>query len=213
MLKNSITCLLFIAIGVFLQGCGRSLETPFDGDVSRSPFAGMASLCVPTNGQYAEQPVTITRVVREGKAFLSEGGGCVLKSVASTWAVAQTHHAVRWEGATLIEHAPHSDSRAHLAFKSKYEAGPWPFTQSWIVLWLHSILAGSQNAPTTVLVAYKKISGTSHIELWDGAVELREAAPNVTSVLMRNRIAATRSGEEEARGAVRDFILRLRSGT
>lgn len=212
----------------FVVGCGRTIHTPLALDPTKPLSAEPEKTSKPLNpnpawpgegycfpdstGNYADT-VTIEKKGNNGQHDFAEGGGCIARPLREVWAVTHNKQTLQWKGADLTQFGSLPDGGAVFAFlfRTKYEAGPFPFRQNWLMNWYHVVKEGSVATPTKVLVTYAKVVGTSYIPYWQGKIQLTALTPRTTSFVMHDEIKAANTGPENAEGSIRDVLTHLRN--
>lgn len=202
---------------LLLSACGSSVYTPITGDPTKSgietkPKPGEGRFCkADGQGAYPLEAIVIAREAQEGDISVGEGGGCIGRPLLEAWAVTHNRESLHWSEADLLSFRRAPSTQVDFHLQTKYSAGPSPFTQEWYMEWLHTLKDGTRPQPKRVLIVYKKTLGTGYIPHWEGAIEMTEIAPNVTSFVMYNGIHAAETGPDKAAGAVRDTLTRVRT--
>jgi hypothetical protein len=141
--------------------------------------------------------------------YWAEGGGCVLKPIDQAWKLSQDQDRTAWadvDGHVIVDFKVIDNEKI---WTTNYWVNSIIGKVEWNIDWHHSIMAGTEADPQTVLINYKKVWGTIHIQYWEGSIVLERVTDNVTSFTMRNQIRADRTHQAEAEGAVRDFFHRV----
>jgi hypothetical protein len=208
------------AIVLFVSGCGKNLDTPFVGNPKLSPLAkaprpkGQGPYCSPDpTGKYDLNTVIIAKKGNNGQHDFAQGGGCVGRSLAEVLAVTHNQEFVHWSKANLKGFQIVSDPRVDFLMKANYAAGPFPFTQKWLMEWYESVTEGTIAAPKHIVINYKKVQGTSYISFWQGSLDLIEVADNVTSFAMEDQVTAAQTGPEESAASVAELLAHARTLT
>ena len=178
-----------------------------------TPTGGSAEFCRPdASGKYLSEAPAIQTGQGNGYYF-GHGGGCILRPLREVWAVAMNHELMKWNGVdefTYQDLTPTGgavkDVRIH------YTVHRFIFTVSWDMDWISSVLAGTIQDPDQLEIDYRKVSGTSHIRLWQGSMHLVRLAQNVTGITMDNAVDADQTDQSDAGDTIKDVILKLRTG-
>jgi len=199
-------------------------ETPFQGnavepivpiipppDGNGANNINSTQYCSPNeNGQFSDG-LQISKGSQDDFVW-AEGGACVFRPIREVWAVSHNQPVMVWEGvdsSNATERADRPDGVSH--FYEVYYFVDRIIDVNWTMNWYHSVRQGSFDAPSQVLINYKKIKGTRFIPYWEGSIILHQVTPDITSISMRNQIRASQTDEDDAASAISDVIQKLRT--
>lgn len=222
-----------------LSHCGDAKPTPFHRDVNQplKPVGSNPDMDTEptpgTNEEFPDSPIELPRTGvcfpneegeysevlaldkgklegDEGNYSWSEGGGCIGRSLSDVWVLMHDHQLIYWEDvdSVVAQSLPPPADVSHF-YRVEYTVRDF-ITVRWIMDWYHSLTEGSLSDPRKVVINYQRVSGTRYIPYWEGSIVLEHMGDALTSFSMVNRIRATRTGPDEAAGAIRDLFVKLR---
>ena len=106
------------------------------------------------------------------------------------------------------------DMDPHFLLRQKvhFEVDPFPFVSvEWDEQWAFTLLGGTPDKPTKMLISYEKTDGTSHIRHLCGSILLTQIDPLNTRVLLYEEVQATNQSQGDTVSGLKGKLKTLQS--
>src|SRR5690606_1848701 len=119
-------------------------------------------------------------------------GGCVHRSARDVWGTLHNEALMVWANVTEYSIA---EGEAEEGVDFLYEASytvPNLITIQWDMIWAHTLLEGTFEAPRRVVVNYRRTDGSRHLPYWEGTILIEALGPSLTGVTIRDQFRTMR---------------------
>lgn len=93
-----------------------------------------------------------------------------------------------------------------------FEIDPFPFvTVDWDEQWAFTLLDGTTEKPTKILISYEKVDGTTHIKHLCGNILITQVDPQTSHVLFYEEVQATNQSQGDTVSGLKGKLKNLQS--
>jgi hypothetical protein len=139
-------------------------------------------------------------------------GADVHLSVRNIYFLLSDHNTTKSSRVDKMGVTEEMDPHYLLRQKVHFEINPFPFvTIDWDEQWAFTLLDGTSEKPTKVLISYEKVDGTSHIKHLCGDILITQLTPETSHVLFYEEVQATNQSQGDTVSGLKGKLKSLQS--